>query len=74
MQLRHEPEVHAVDACNQCGWQEHDCGDGEDFYDLVLLDVNKTQRRIHEKVDLLEQECGVRHQRVQVSQHLLTFL
>ena len=66
MQFGHDVEVHAVDAGDHGGRQEHHRGDREDLDDLVLFDIDEALGGVHQEVDLLEQEGGVGHQGVQV--------
>src|SRR3546814_11269551 len=61
-------KVHAVDAGNHGGRQEHYGGNRKYFDDLVLLDVDEAERCIHQEVDLLEQEGGVAHEGIHRSE------
>ncbi len=62
-------EIHAVNARHQCRRQEHHRGNGKYLDDLVLLDIDESQRRVHQEVHLFKQEIRVRHQRIQVAHH-----
>ena len=66
----HVLEVHAVNARNQSGWQQSDAGHREDLDDLVLVDVDETDCRVHQEVDLVEQKRGVVVERLDVAQDL----
>ena len=60
VQLRHGLEVHAINAGDQGWWQQGHAGHRENFDDLVLVDIDKTDGGIHQEVDLVEQEGSVR--------------
>ena len=54
MQLGHKVEVHTVHTRNQGGWQEYHIHHSEDFDNLVLLNVYKTEEGILEVVQTVE--------------------
>lgn len=59
-------EVHAVNARHQRRRQKYNGSDGENLDDLVLFDIDKPLCVIHQEIDFLEQETGVRYQRIHV--------
>jgi hypothetical protein len=67
-------KVHAVHAGDQRGRQQRHAGHREDLDDLVLVDVDETDRGVHQEVDLVEQEGRVAVQRFDVAQDLARFL
>ena len=67
-------KVHAVNAGDQCGWQQGHAGHRENFDDLVLIDIDEAHGGIHQKVDLVKQKSGVAVQRLDVAQNLTRFL
>ena len=71
VQFGHGLEVHAVDRRDERRGHEDHRRHGEDLDDLVLLDVDKTQRRILDIVQSLEAEIGMVDQRVDVLDHQL---
>ena len=73
-EFRHVLKVHAVDAGNQRRWQQSHARHREDLDDLVLVDVDETDRGVHQEVDLVEQEGGVRVERIDVAQDLARLL
>ena len=66
-QQRHVFKVHAVDTGDNRGWKKDDSGDREDFDDLVLFDVDEALCGVHQEIDFVEQERGVREQGVNVA-------
>src|SRR5699024_5644340 len=70
VQLGHDIEVHAVDTGDHGRRQKNHGGNGKDLDDLALLEVDKTDRGIHEEVDLVEQKRDVTHQRVHIGQDI----
>ena len=59
VELGHKLKVHTVHACHQRSWHEDHGSHREDFYYLVLLDVDKTECSILDIVQTLEAEVGV---------------
>src|SRR5215212_4978888 len=55
-QLRHVIEIHAIDRSHKRRWQEHDGSDREWLDNLVLLQVDKSKRRIEQKSDVVGQK------------------
>src|SRR6266404_4318878 len=74
LQLGQYLEVHAIDAGDQGRRQEGDAGNRENLDDLVLVDVDETDGRIHQEVDLVEQERCVAVERFDVAQDLARLL
>jgi hypothetical protein len=39
-------EIHSIDTCDNCWRHENDRSDRDYFYDLILLDINKSERGV----------------------------
>src|SRR3569833_3877697 len=73
-ELWHAVKVHAVEARDERGRHEYHGRDGEDLDDLVLLDVDEAEDRVHQKIHIVEQERGLRQQRIAVAHHVTYLL
>ena len=67
MQLGHDRKVHAINTCDQRRGHENHSSHREDLYDLVLLDIDKTQCRILDIVQTLKTEIGMVDEYVKMS-------
>ena len=66
MQFRHKVEVHTIHTGNQRRWKEHHIHHGEDFDNLVLLDINKTEESILQVVQTGETKTRIFEQRINI--------
>ena len=71
LQLGHKLKVHTIDTRHQGRGHKYHSSDGEYLHNLVLLDVDKTERRVLDIVQTLEREVGMRNERVDVLNHQL---
>src|SRR5262245_45401163 len=55
-QFRHVVEIHAINRGDECRRHKHDGNDGENLYDLVLLQVDECQRGVKQEIGLVGEE------------------
>lgn len=66
MQFGHKVEVHAIHARYQCGRQEYNAHDGENFDDFVLLDIDQTKECVLQIFEAVERKARVFEKRIDV--------